>query len=46
MGEVNSRDEPLDPHGTKPLIDWMAHYSAFWTEHADRLEQLLQKIDE
>jgi hypothetical protein len=26
----------------KPLIDWIAHYRAFWTEHVDRLERLLE----
>jgi DNA-binding transcriptional ArsR family regulator len=35
-----------DAHGMKPLIDWIAHYRAFWTEHIDRLEQLLEKMDE
>jgi len=30
----------------KPLIDWIAHYRAFWTEHALRLERLLEKMDE
>ena len=34
------------PRGMKPLIDWIAHYRAFWTERVDRLEQLLEKIDE
>jgi DNA-binding transcriptional ArsR family regulator len=34
------------PRGMKPLIDWIAHYRAFWTEHIDRLEQLLEKMDE
>ena len=29
----------------KPLIDWIAHYRAFWTEHVDRLEQLLEKME-
>ena len=33
------------PRGIKPLIDWIAHYRAFWTEHVDRLEQLLDKMD-
>lgn len=32
------------PRGMKPLIDWIAHYRAFWTEHVDRLEQLLEKM--
>ena len=34
------------PRGMKPLIDWIAHYRAFWTEHVDRLEQLLETMDE
>src|SRR5947209_17034694 len=33
------------PRGMKPLIDWIAHYRAFWTEHVDRLERLLEKMD-
>jgi DNA-binding transcriptional ArsR family regulator len=36
----------VQPSGMKPLIDWIAHYRAFWTEHVDRLEQLLEKMDE
>jgi DNA-binding transcriptional ArsR family regulator len=35
----------VEPRGMKPLIDWISHYRAFWTEHADRLEQLLDKMD-
>jgi DNA-binding transcriptional ArsR family regulator len=34
-----------DPRGMKPLIDWIAHYQAFWTEHVDRLERLLRKMN-
>lgn len=34
-----------DPRGMQPLIDWIAHYRAFWTEHIDRLDQLLEKMD-
>jgi DNA-binding transcriptional ArsR family regulator len=34
------------PRGMKPLINWIAHYRAFWTEHLDRLEQVLEKMDE
>lgn len=51
-GLVNSRREGrrvyywVEPDGMKPLIDWIAHYRAFWTEHIDRLKQLLEKIDE
>ena len=36
----------VQPRGIKPLIDWIAHYRAFWTERVDRLEELLEKMDE
>ncbi len=36
----------VDPRGMKPLIDWIAHYRAFWTEHVGRLEKLLEKMDQ
>src|SRR3970040_261991 len=36
----------VEPRGMKPLIDWIAHYRTCWTEHVDRLEQLLEKMDE
>ena len=36
----------MEPRGMKPLNDWIAHYRAFWTEHIDRLEKLLEEIDE
>ena len=51
-GLVNGRREGrcvyyrVEPRGMKPLVDWIAHYRAFWTEHVDRLEQLLRKMDE
>ena len=51
-GLVNDRREGrcayyrVDPRGMKPLIDWITHYRAFWTKHVDRLEQLLEKMDE
>jgi DNA-binding transcriptional ArsR family regulator len=35
----------VEPSGMKPLIDWIAHYRAFWMERVDRLEQLLEKMD-
>ncbi len=50
-GLVNRRREGrriyyrVEPRGMKPLIDWIAHYRVFWTEHVDRLEQLLEKMD-
>ena len=36
----------VQPRGIKPLIAWIAHYRVFWTEHVDRLEQLLETMDE
>ncbi|MCA9986782.1 MAG: winged helix-turn-helix transcriptional regulator [Anaerolineales bacterium] len=36
----------LEPEGMKPLIDWITHYRIFWTERMDRLEQLLEKMEE
>jgi len=30
----------------KPLIDWIAHYRTFWPERVDRLEKLLEKMDQ
>jgi len=36
----------VEPRGMKPLIDWFAHYRAFWTEHLGRLERLLETIAE
>lgn len=35
----------VDPRGMKPLIHWIEHYQAFWIEHLDRLEQLLERLD-
>ena len=35
----------VDPRGMKPLIDWLAHYRDFWTEHVHRLERLLERMD-
>ncbi|QEH31618.1 Transcriptional repressor SdpR [Aquisphaera giovannonii] len=34
-----------DRDGLAPLIDWMKHYAAFWAEHIDRLERLLEKME-
>jgi DNA-binding transcriptional ArsR family regulator len=51
-GLVNARREGrrvyyrVQPRGIKPLIDWIAHYRVFWTEHVDRLEQLLENMDQ
>jgi len=36
----------VEPAGLQPLVDWITHYRAFWLEHAARLEQLLEEMDE
>jgi DNA-binding transcriptional ArsR family regulator len=35
-----------EPKGLTPLIDWMGLYAAFWRERFDRLEDLLQRMDQ
>jgi DNA-binding transcriptional ArsR family regulator len=34
------------PQALKPLIDWMSLYGAFWRERFDRLETLLNRMDQ
>jgi DNA-binding transcriptional ArsR family regulator len=36
----------VDPRGMKPLLNWIAHYQAFWTARIPRLERLLATMDE
>ena|SRR5438552_11858618 len=36
----------VKPKGLRPLIDWIAHYQAFWLERLGRLETLLKEMDE
>jgi DNA-binding transcriptional ArsR family regulator len=36
----------VEPRGLSPLVDWISHYQAFWKERLERLEQLLEKMDE
>jgi len=36
----------VEPRGMKPLVDWIAHYRAFWTDRVDRLQRLLETMDE
>lgn len=51
-GLVNGRREgrrvyyKVESRGMKPLIDWISRYRAFWTQHIDRLDQLLGEMDE
>jgi DNA-binding transcriptional ArsR family regulator len=34
------------PQGLAPLIDWMSLYGAFWRDRFDRLEALLNRMDQ
>jgi len=36
----------VEPKGLKPLVDWIAHYQAFWLERVDRLKALLKEMDQ
>jgi DNA-binding transcriptional ArsR family regulator len=36
----------VEPGGMQPLVDWIAHYRAFWTERVGHLERLLERMDE
>lgn len=35
----------IEPRGIRPLVDWIAHYRAFWTDRVGRLERLLERLD-
>ena len=35
-----------EPQGLAPLIDWMSLYGAFWRDRFDRLEDLLNRMDQ
>lgn len=34
------------PKGLSPLVDWLGLYGAFWRDRLDRLEDLLERIDQ
>jgi DNA-binding transcriptional ArsR family regulator len=36
----------VEPQGLRPLIDWIAHYKAFWPKRVDRLQTVLKEMDE
>jgi len=36
----------IEPEGLRPLVNWLAHYRAFWPERLDRLQALLEEMDE
>jgi DNA-binding transcriptional ArsR family regulator len=33
------------PKALAPLVDWMSHYSRFWNDRFDRLEDLLKRME-
>src|ERR1700761_5903426 len=35
-----------DPKALAPLVDWMSLYGAFWRDRFDRLETLLNRMDQ
>jgi DNA-binding transcriptional ArsR family regulator len=35
----------VEPCGMQPLLDWIEHYRAFWMQHIDRLNNLLETMD-
>jgi len=51
-GLVNGRREGrhvyyrVEPRGMQPLIDWLTHYRAFWTDRVERLERLLDELED
>ncbi|MGA7383590.1 MAG: metalloregulator ArsR/SmtB family transcription factor [Methylocella sp.] len=51
-GLVRDRREGRQTHysaelqGLAPLIDWMSLYGAFWRDRLDRLETLLNRMDQ
>jgi DNA-binding transcriptional ArsR family regulator len=34
------------PQGLAPLIDWINHYGTFWKDRFDKLENLLERMEE
>jgi DNA-binding transcriptional ArsR family regulator len=51
-GLVNARREGrsvyyrVQPGGLRPLVRWIEHYRAFWTDRVGRLERLLEQMDD
>ena len=35
-----------EPQALAPLVDWMSLYAAFWRDRFDRLETLLNRMDQ
>jgi len=35
-----------EPRGLAPLVDWMGFYGALWADRFDRLETLLNRMNQ
>ncbi|HEY3804384.1 MAG TPA: metalloregulator ArsR/SmtB family transcription factor [Kofleriaceae bacterium] len=35
----------VDPKGLRPLVDWIAHYQAFWIDKLAGLRALLEELE-
>jgi DNA-binding transcriptional ArsR family regulator len=35
----------VEPKGLRPLVDWLAHYEAFWPARLDKLQALLKEME-
>ena len=52
VGLVRDRREGRETHysaqpkALAPLVDWMRFYSTFWSDRIDRLENLLDRMDQ
>jgi DNA-binding transcriptional ArsR family regulator len=36
----------VQPEALAPMVDWLHHYGAFWRDRFDRLETLLERMEE
>jgi DNA-binding transcriptional ArsR family regulator len=36
----------VEPRGLRPLVDWIAHYQAFWAEKLARSRALVEEMPE
>jgi DNA-binding transcriptional ArsR family regulator len=34
----------VDPKGLRPLVDWIAHYQAFWNDRLEQLNALTEEL--
>jgi DNA-binding transcriptional ArsR family regulator len=35
-----------EPAGLRPLVNWLEHYQAFWSDRLPRLKALIEEMDE